>query len=116
MSRSLNILFQDGRLDPINIAKYERNKRKRKTPKWKIEILDNILGHLTERERDSYKLVRGEGFTFTEAAQFMGCTKGTIQSFVRRAEKKTKRFIHDTELDYEPSGSFILARANKNWG
>jgi RNA polymerase sigma-70 factor (ECF subfamily) len=57
-------------------------------PDWMVEFLEKLMASLTERERDAYKLVRGQCYSFAQAARLMGCNKGSVQNFVQRAEKK----------------------------
>ena len=57
------------------------------------EILGNLLSTLTEREREAYYLVRGEKFSFAQAARYMECNKGSVQNFVSRAEKKIQLVV-----------------------
>lgn len=55
--------------------------------------LERILDILSPREKEIYKLSRGEGFTFEEIGEMLGITKGTINKTVSRAEEKIKKVI-----------------------
>lgn len=80
---------RDVPVDPIEMAKYVRNREPVKSaPEWKVKLLERLMSTLTQRERDAYELVRGQCYSFTQAAQLMGCNKGSVQNFVKRAEKK----------------------------
>jgi len=52
------------------------------------ELLEDLLATLTEKEREAFIMIRGNGYSFTEAAYSMGVNKGTIQNMIYRAEKK----------------------------
>jgi len=77
-------------VDPHNLAKYLSSKRTTVEPLSQngLDILNDTLKVLTSREREAYFLVRGEMFSFAQAAKYMGCNKGSVQNFVARAEKK----------------------------
>ncbi|KJS16305.1 MAG: hypothetical protein VR69_09570 [Peptococcaceae bacterium BRH_c4b] len=47
-----------------------------------------MLKCLTKRERESYWLVRGQGYSFGQAATILKCKKASVQSYIKRAEKK----------------------------
>jgi len=51
-------------------------------------LLDDLLDILTPREKEAFELVRGQGYSFSEAARLMKITKASAQHFVIRAEKK----------------------------
>ena len=77
-------------VDMQNMANYLTTRRTAVQPlsEESKEILGNLLSALTEREREAYYLVRGEKLSFSQAARYMGCNKGSVQNFVQRAEKK----------------------------
>ncbi|MBO8169977.1 MAG: hypothetical protein H0Z35_12455 [Thermoanaerobacteraceae bacterium] len=52
------------------------------------EMLKDLLAILTEKEREVFIMVRGNGLSFAHAAYLMGVRKGTVQNLVTRAEKK----------------------------
>ncbi|MCG8401385.1 MAG: hypothetical protein MJA84_07280, partial [Firmicutes bacterium] len=69
--------------------RYVQNREQIQTaPEWKVKLLEKLMASLTEREKDAYQLVRGQGYSFAQAAQIMKCKKGAAQSYIRRAEKK----------------------------
>ena len=76
-------------VDPQLMARYVQNREPIQTaPEWKVKLLEKLMASLTEREKDAYQLVRGQGYSFAQAAQIMKCKKGAAQSYIRRAEKK----------------------------
>lgn len=76
-------------VDPQVMAKYVSDRKPvEPAPDGVVQLLEEVLSELTEREREAYRLVRGEKFSFSQAAKFMGCKKGSVQNFVARAEKK----------------------------
>jgi positive control factor len=54
------------------------------------ELLDDLLDLLTCHERQAFKLVRGQGQSFSETARLLNVSKGTVQNLVERAERKLK--------------------------
>lgn len=80
-------------VDPLDMAKYLSGREPvESAPEWMVKFLDKLMAELTERERDAYRLVRGELYSFSKAAKIMGCNRGSVQNFVARAEKKI-RFV-----------------------
>lgn len=75
--------------DPLEMARYVRQQAPASdAPEWMVILLESLLNLLTVREREAYRLVRGNGYSFAQAGRLMGCNKGSIQNFVQRAEKK----------------------------
>ncbi len=76
-------------VDPMLMARYVGNREPvESAPEWMVGLLDRVMGGLTEREKEAFKLVRGQCYSFSQAAKLMGCNKGSVQNFVARAEKK----------------------------
>lgn len=76
-------------VDPLQMSKYIQNREPvSAAPDWMVEFLEKLMTSLTEREKDAYKLVRGQGYSLAQAGRLMGCNKGSVQNFVQRAEKK----------------------------
>ncbi len=76
-------------VDPMLMARYVGNREPvESAPEWMAGLLDRLMGRLTEREKDAFRLVRGQCYSFSQAAKLMGCNKGSVQNFVARAEKK----------------------------
>lgn len=53
-----------------------------------LELLEDLLARLTLRERDAFVMVRGRGYSYSEAAELMHVKKTSLQNMVERAEKK----------------------------
>ncbi|OES45246.1 sigma factor-like helix-turn-helix DNA-binding protein [Domibacillus iocasae] len=51
-------------------------------------LLDDVLGDLTQRERDVFTLVKAEGITFEYTAELLGLSKSSVQTYLERAERK----------------------------
>jgi DNA-directed RNA polymerase specialized sigma24 family protein len=43
--------------------------------------------------------VRGQGYSFAQAAKLLKCTKGAIQSYIVRAEKKIQFALRKQTID-----------------
>ncbi len=52
------------------------------------ELLEDVLNTLSYYERQTFELVRGQGFSYGEAAKLLKVSKGTVQNLVDRAESK----------------------------
>ncbi len=52
------------------------------------DMLDHLLSCLSQREREAFILVNGQGFSHSEAAEYMGLSRGNIYNLLKRSEKK----------------------------
>ncbi|MGG1662901.1 sigma factor-like helix-turn-helix DNA-binding protein [Brevibacillus sp. NRS-1366] len=55
---------------------------------WQRQQIEDALCCLTERERDCYVLVHGEGFSFEQVAELLILSKSSVQTYVTRAQTK----------------------------
>lgn len=53
-------------------------------------LLDDVMGDLTQREKDVFTLVKAEGITFEYTAELLGVSKSSVQTYLERAERKIK--------------------------
>lgn len=52
-------------------------------------MVGHLLMSLSKREREAFMLIYGQGFTYQEAADFMGLTaRSTVSTLVKRAQQK----------------------------
>lgn len=87
-------------VDPQQMARYVQNREPIQTaPEWMVKLLEKLMASLTEREKDAYQLVRGQGYSFAQAGRAMGCNKGSVQNFVTRAEKKIGSVVRKQVID-----------------
>ncbi|MEM1505943.1 sigma factor-like helix-turn-helix DNA-binding protein [Domibacillus sp. 8LH] len=54
------------------------------------------MGDLTQREKDVFTLVKAEGLTFEYAAELLGLTKSSVQTYLERAERKIEGRKNDS--------------------
>lgn len=47
-----------------------------------------MLNNLSEKEREAYLAVKGQNYSFADAAEILNVSKSTIQSYVDRAQTK----------------------------
>ncbi|WP_286725538.1 sigma factor-like helix-turn-helix DNA-binding protein [Pelotomaculum sp. PtaB.Bin117] len=81
-------------VDPLEMARYIQNREPAEAaPEWMLDLLDKLTKSLTPLEKDAYELVRGRGYSFSQAAQLLGCSKASVQSYIKRAEKKIQLAI-----------------------
>ena len=59
----------------------------RNTDEARADVL-LALDVLSEREREAFLLVRGDGFSLGKAAELLGVGKSTVQSYLERAREK----------------------------
>lgn len=55
---------------------------------WQRFQIEDALSRLSDRERDCYVLVHGECFSLSEIAGMLGVSKGSVEVYVTRAQKK----------------------------
>ncbi|HBV95642.1 MAG TPA: hypothetical protein DEF36_01130 [Desulfotomaculum sp.] len=93
-------------VDPLKMSRYVAGRDTvSPVPEQVLIILDSLLESLTAREREAFKLVRGEYYSFSQAGMLMGCTKGTIQNLVHRAEKKIALVVRKQTISEEVLGA-----------
>lgn len=52
------------------------------------ELIDCVLGLMTEDEREAYVSIYGKGNTYAETAEYMNVARSTVQRYIERAVKK----------------------------
>lgn len=57
------------------------------TPEQRDRI-DEMMNLLTDRERDCFTAVYGEGFSFGEVAEVLNISKSSVGTYINRAKKK----------------------------
>lgn len=67
------------------------------------EWLEKMLSYLSTSEYEAFVAVRGEGLSFAQTALLLHCSKSTVQSYVKRAEKKLRQYVQDSSKDQEDS-------------
>ncbi|GED53522.1 sigma-70 family RNA polymerase sigma factor [Brevibacillus borstelensis] len=55
---------------------------------WQRQQIEDALCVLSERERDCYLMAYGECFSHAEIARLLGITKSSVDTHIRRAQKK----------------------------
>jgi DNA-directed RNA polymerase specialized sigma24 family protein len=89
-------------VDPQKVLEKIKQPTKQSLPWWKelqLEIeIKKILDELTPREIEAFLLVKAEGFSYSEAAEFLEIKKSTVQTLVERAWEKARRACHTTGL------------------
>ncbi|MDR6225446.1 sigma factor-like helix-turn-helix DNA-binding protein [Desmospora profundinema] len=75
-----------------------------RSPQW-LEQLPKLL---SDSEYEAFVAVRGQALSFGRAASLLHCSKSTVQSYVRRAEKKLRQAVAEGRL--HPGDSSGLKR------
>lgn len=60
--------------------------------------IDNMLAKLTEKEREAYLMVRGDGLSYGEVAAILNIEKGSVQSRVEAAQEKIQKQLFHGDL------------------
>ena len=74
----------------IKQAVLQRKVNKRKLTEEQEKQLKDIMAILTKREREAFTMVRGNGYSFSQAGKLMKTAKGAVQTLVDRAERKMR--------------------------
>lgn len=117
-------LARTGRRRALNIARRERRQRARDlgaNPRSNVadpraivadadtrRILARAMTALPERYRLPMELVYLDGMTHADAANALGCPKGTIDSYVRRGLEKLKRALGPSALPMAAGGTIAV--------
>ncbi|WP_152669189.1 sigma factor-like helix-turn-helix DNA-binding protein [Paenibacillus sp. DMB20] len=78
-------------VDPLRMQAYVRNTKAggpSNLSDWERFQIEDALSRLSERERDCYTMAHGECFSFQEIADFLGISKGTVEEYIERAQRK----------------------------
>ncbi|MGG1613501.1 sigma-70 family RNA polymerase sigma factor [Paenibacillus phoenicis] len=78
-------------VDPLKMQAYVSNARAgspSNLSEWERYQIEDALSRLTERERDCYVMAHGECFSFSEIANMLGLSKGSVEKYVERAQRK----------------------------
>lgn len=68
---------------------------RREATEDEIERITAMLNNLSDKERAAYLAVKAQNHSFAEAAEILGVSKSTVQSYVVRAQQKI-----DKQLSY----------------
>ena len=78
-------------VDPADLAEWIEAKQAERLGQGGDDhrpALSAALEQLSDRELEAYLLVKGEGFSWAQAAQVMGCSKSSVQTHLERASEK----------------------------
>ncbi len=78
-------------VDPLRMQAYVKN-AKAGSPSnltdWQRFQIEDALSRLSERERECYVLAHGECFPFSDIADMLGISKGSVEEYIERAQRK----------------------------
>lgn len=78
-------------VDPLRMQAYVQN-AKAGSPSnltdWQRFQIEDALSRLSERERECYVLAHGECFPFSDIADMLGISKGSVEEYIERAQRK----------------------------
>jgi RNA polymerase sigma-70 factor (ECF subfamily) len=78
-------------VDPLKMQAYVSNARAgspSNLSEWERFQIEDALSRLSERERECYVMAHGECFSFGEIANMLGLSKGSVEEYVERAQRK----------------------------
>ena len=89
-------------VDPQKLLAYLEAPVKKEMP-WYREILieekiKELLKDLSPKEREALLLVKGQGFSYGETANYMNLKKATVQTYVDRSYKRISGACHTAGL------------------
>lgn len=103
--------YRELSIDPLKMQRYFRSTDSL-TYKWDDhyqedavgrtdkELLQGALSVLTDTEKEVYMMVRGNAFTFGQAAKIMNWkSKGAVFTSLKRADEKIATYLHATLYD-----------------
>jgi len=67
-----------------------KSEYKKMSEEDKLQLKDR-LGNLTPRERDVFISVRGQANSYEQTAAFLGISKNSVRSYLKRAEEKIQK-------------------------
>ncbi|CAM3850725.1 MULTISPECIES: sigma factor-like helix-turn-helix DNA-binding protein [Paenibacillus] len=78
-------------VDPLRMQAYVKN-AKAGSPSnltdWQRFQIEDALSRLSDRERECYVLAHGECFPFSDIADMLGISKGSVEEYIERAQRK----------------------------
>lgn len=78
-------------VDPLRMQAYVSN-AKAGSPSnlsdWERFQIEDALSRLSERERECYVMAHGECISFQDIADMLGISKGSVEEYVERAQRK----------------------------
>lgn len=79
-------------VDPIDLQRYAQKplyeKEEHFLSEWDLWRVEDALSTMTQLERDVFMMKVGQGFSMEKVAGFLGIGKGSVQTILKRAEKK----------------------------
>lgn len=63
---------------------------------WQRFQIEDALSRLSPRERECYELAHGQGFSFGYIANMLGISKGTVEEYVNRAQRKVSEDLQSS--------------------
>lgn len=78
-------------VDPLKMQAYMKNSTAGSPSNlsdWERYKIQDALSRLTERERDCYVMAHGECFSFGQIANLLGISKGSVEEYIERAQRK----------------------------
>ncbi|MFD2330075.1 sigma-70 family RNA polymerase sigma factor [Cohnella sp. GCM10020058] len=60
--------------------------------------IDNMFAKLTEKEREAYLMVRGDGLSYEEVAEILQIKRGSVQSRVESAQGKIQKMLFTGDI------------------
>ncbi|MBP1040381.1 hypothetical protein I6N95_05070 [Vagococcus sp. BWB3-3] len=56
-------------------------------------FIDEVMSQLSDRQRECYESVYLKGNTFDQTAKYLQISKGTVSTYIERADKKIQQYL-----------------------
>ncbi|QGR00170.1 sigma-70 family RNA polymerase sigma factor [Paenibacillus psychroresistens] len=86
-------------MDPLRMQAFSNqyNSRSASTlTDWQRYQLEDALSRLSPQQRECYELAHGGCYPYAEIAIMLGISKGTVQGYVERAQKKVTEDLNSS--------------------
>jgi RNA polymerase sigma-70 factor (ECF subfamily) len=86
-------------VDPMRMQAYVANSTAgspSNVTEWQRYQIEDALSRLSPQERECYTLAHGQGFSFSYIGGLMGLSKGAVESYVTRAQKKVSQDLNSS--------------------
>jgi positive control factor len=86
-------------MDPIRMQAFVANSTAgspANLTEWQRQQIEDALCVLSERERECYVLAYGECFSHAEIAELLGISKGSVETYIKRANAKINERVNSS--------------------
>lgn len=63
-----------------------------------LDMLNDLLAGLSPKQLEAYRLIHGQGFTYSEASDIMNAPRSTVQYYVESAQRKLSEIVYNKRV------------------